>query len=163
MSYQRYVARTMLAATGLVVAFATFAEERILYRSVLPNGRIVYGDVPAENARRTEEIVVEPHPPNAQETEAGLRALALTRDQLLRDSTARIARLGQLENEVIDTYNELKEAQSRREAGREVREGDRQGRRLLAAYSLRQRALEDAVQQAQLRLDLLMRERTALR
>ena len=162
MSYQRYVARTMLAAAGLALALTTFAEERILYRSVLPNGRIVYGDVPAVDARSTEKIVVEPHPPNAEETEAGLRALALTRDQLLRDSTARIARLAQLENEVADAYNELKEAQSRREAGREVREGDRQGRRLLAAYSLRQRALEDAVRQAQLRLDRLLRERTAL-
>ena len=43
-----------------------------------------------------------------------------------------------------------------------MREGDRQGRRLLAVYSERQHALEGAVQQARLRLDRLLRERAAL-
>lgn len=162
MRLQRYVIRAVIAAAGLAVAFAALAEQRILYRSVLPNGRVVYGDAPAANARRTEEIVVEPHPLNPQQTEAALRALALTRDQLLRDAAARKARLGQLDNQIADASDELKEAESRREAGREVREGDRQGRRRLAVYFERQRALEGAVQQARLRLDRLLRERAAL-
>ena len=160
---ERLVVRAAIAAAGLAVAFAALAEQRILYRSVLPDGRVVYGDAPAANARRTEQIVVEPHPPNPQETEAALRALALTRAQLLRDAAARKARLGQLDNQVAETYDELREAESRREAGREVGEGDRQGRRLADAYFVRQRAVEGAVQQARLRLDRLLRERAALR
>lgn len=148
MSLHRRIVRTAIAFAGLAAAVAIHAEERILFKSVLPNGRVVYSDAPAPNAKRTEEITIEPH--------------ALTREQLLRDAAARTARLRQLDNQIADTYNEHKEAQSRREAGRDVQESDKQGRRLLATYFDRQRVLEGAVQQTRQRLDLLLSERSAL-
>lgn len=133
-----------------------------MYRSVLPNGRVVYGDAPAPTARRSEAITVERHPPNAQDAEAAGRALALSRQQLMRDADARAARIRQLDNQVGDTYDELQRAQVLREQGREVQEGDRQGRRWSARYAQRQQSLDAAVQQVQRRLDKLVGERAAL-
>lgn len=138
------------------------ADERLLYKSVLPNGRVVYGDAPAPNAKRSEEIFVERHAPNPEDAQAAQRALAMTRQQLLRDATARTARLKQLDNQIADTYGQLKDAESRREMGTEVQEGDRQGRRLASRYSQRQRVLEGAVERARQQLDRLVRERAAL-
>lgn len=138
------------------------ADERILYKSVLRNGHVVYGDAPAENARSNQQITVERHADDPQEAAAAQRALALTREQLLRDASARAARLKQLDNEVVDKYGELQDAMARREQGREIQAGDRQGRRLLAPYQQRQRDLQRAVDQARQQLEIRLQQRAAL-
>ena len=86
----------------------------------------------------------------------------MTRAQLLRDAAARAVRLKQLDNQIGDAYDELQNLRSKQLAGREVREGDRQGRRFSHQYAQRQRALLLAAAQAQQRLDNLVTERTAL-
>ncbi len=151
----------VLVIGGLLVHCAT-AEVRTLYRSVLPDGRVVYGDEPAPSAQRSQKIIVEPHPPNPQQAEAALRALSLTRAQLLRDAAARDARLKQIDNDIAEAYPALKEAEARRSQGQEMQEGDRQGRRLTSSYVERQRMLRIAEQQARQRLDRLLSERAAL-
>lgn len=161
----RLARMALCAATfsGLLgAAFAVRADERILYKSVLPDGRVVYADAPAPNAKRTEKIAVERHPPNPEDAAAAQRALTMTREQLLRDSATRAARLKQIDNQVDETYSELKRAQAAVEQGKEIQEGDRQGRRLLPAYFQRRQALAGAVQQARQRLDRLLAERRAL-
>lgn len=154
--------RLALGSGALGLALVASAEERLLYKSVLPNGRVVYGDAPAAQARRSEKISVEAHPPNPEDTAAGLRALTLSRQQLLRDAAARSARLRWLDNQIGTTYAELQEANAQRESGREVQDGDRQGRRLAGAYFARQRALEAAALAVRRRLDALLRERSAV-
>lgn len=158
----RLIARTVLAVSGVAVALAATGGERILYKSVLPGGRVVYGDAPASAATRSERIAVEIHPADSQDSEAGLRSLALTRQQLLRDSAARTARLKQLDKQIIATYGELNAAELLREQGREIQNGDRQGRRILGGFYERQRRLEGAAAQVRQRLDALVRERKAL-
>ena len=151
-----------ICVAGLASAFGAAADERTLYKSVLRNGRVVYGDAPTANARSTEQITVERHASDPQEAEAAQRALGLTREQLLRDAAARAARLKQLDNEIADAYGGLKDADTRRAQGRQVQAGDRQGRRLLASYLQRQRDLEGAAEQKRQQLEKLLQERAAL-
>ena len=154
--------RSVLAVALLGWALAASSAERTLYKSVLTNGRVVYGDAPDPQARRSEKISVEIHPSDPAQTEAGLRALAMTRQQLLRDAEARAARLRQLDRQIVTTYAELQAAEAERERGSAVQEGDRQGRRFSAAYLQRQRTLEASALQLRRSLDALLRERSAL-
>jgi hypothetical protein len=151
------------AVVGCSIAFGSCAAEQIFYRSVLSNGRIVYGDAPATGAKRTEKITVRSDTPSSEiDAAAAQRSLDMTRQQLLQDAAARSARLTQLETEIAAAYNQLKVSKEAREAGRDIQEGDRQGRRLLAPYWERQRSLETEVRQAQQRLDKLLAERAGL-
>ena len=109
-----------------------------------------------------EKISVEVHPPDAAQTEAGLRALAMTRQQLLRDAEARAARQRQVDRQIVTVYAELQAAEAERERGKAVQEGDRQGRRFSAAYLQRQSTLEAAALRQRRSLDALLRERSAL-
>jgi hypothetical protein len=98
-----------------------------------PNGRVIYGDTPTAGAKHTEKITVRTDTfSSAAAAETPKRALQMSRQHLLSDSAARNARLGQLESQIAETYSELQRAQAEREAGREVQEGDRQGRRQTA-------------------------------
>lgn len=151
-----------LVAASLLVALSSVAAERTLYKSVLPSGEVVYSDAPAPNAKRATAISVEPHPPNAQETKAAQQALASWRQQLLRDADKRAARVRQLDKLIDDASGELEGAELRREQGRVLQPGDRQGRRLSAGYSQRQQALDGATWKARQRLDDLVRQRAAL-
>lgn len=146
----------------LLGATSAGAEERILYRSVLAEGSVVYSDAPVAGARSSRRISVEPHPADERQALAAQRALALTRAQLLRDFEARTARLQQLDNEIASAYERLGQARLQQERGRGVRDGDRQGRRLTPPYWERQRALENAVTQHTRQLDALVRERAQL-
>lgn len=146
----------------MAAVFGARADERTLYRSVLPNGRVVYSDEPTPKAKSTEQITVERHAADPQAAEAAQRALGLTREQLLKDAAARAARLKQLDNEVGAAYSELKDADARLAQGRDMREGDRQGRRLLAPYVQRQRDLQGAADRKSQQLEKLLRERAAL-
>lgn len=146
----------------LAALFGARADERMPYKSVHPNGRIVCSDEPTPNAKTTEKITVERHAADPQAAEAAQRALGLTREQLLKDAAARSARQKQLDNEIDAIYSEFKDADARRAQGRGVQEGDRQGRRLLAAYTQRQRYLQRAADQKSQQLERLLRERAAL-
>lgn len=151
-----------LFVIGVAVALPAFAGTTTLYKSVLPNGRVVYSDEPVPKAKRSQKITVDPSPASPQQTADALRALSLTRAQLLRDASAKDARLKQLDNEITDAYSRLKDASATRLQGREIREGDRQSRRLLTPYFERQRKLELEEQQARERLDRLITERAVL-
>ena len=154
--------RAGVLVIGSCLPLCVAAEVRTLYRSVLPDGRVVFGDEPAPSAQRSRKITVEPHPPNPQQAEAALRALSLTRAQLLRDAAARDARLKQIDNDIADAYLALKDAEARRSRGQEVQEGDKQGRRLTSSFVERQRVLRISEQQARQRLDRLLSERGVL-
>ena len=154
----------VVAIAGCSIAFATGAAEQTFFKSVQPNGRVVYGDTPAAGAKRTEKITVRTDTLNSEaEAEAAKHALQMSRQQLLRDSAARSARLTQLESEIAATYSELQSAQAQRDAGREMQEGDRQGRRQTAQYWERQRRLDAALRHIRQALEKLLTERNALR
>lgn len=138
------------------------AGERIVYRSQMPDGRVLYGDAPVAGAKQSTRLLIERHAANPQQEEAAQRALALTRAQILRDADARAARLRQLDNLASDAYEGVRKAQEQREAGRNVMEGERQGRRLLPSYWDRQRELENRLRAVQQQLERILSERAAL-
>lgn len=162
-SWPLALVRTAAAVFALTVAFTAMADKQTLYKSVLPSGEVVYADSPHPGAKRTDELLVEPHPPDAQAAEAAQRDLATMREQLLRDADARSARTRQLDRDIASVAGQLRDAQARQEQGRAVQEGDRQGRRLVGPFWQRQQMLDNEVQRAQQALDALQRERAALR
>ena len=154
----------VVAIAGYSIAFGINAAEQTFFKSVQPNGRVVYGDAPTAGAKHTEKITVRTDTLNSEaEAETAKRALQMSRQQLLRDSAARSARLTQLESQIAATYSELQSAQSERDSGREMQEGDRQGRRQTAQFGERQRRLDAAVRQIRQNLEQLLAERNALR
>lgn len=154
----RFAALVLLCAA----ATATLADERTVYRSELRDGRVVYGDAPVPGARQSLRIQIERHAGNPQQEEAAQRALTLSRQQILRDADARSARLRQLDNEASDSYEAVRKAQQELESGSTVREGDRQGRRLLPSYWDRQRRLQLQLRAEQQRLESILEQRSAL-
>lgn len=143
----------------LVVAPLASGE---IYRSVTPDGRVIYSDQPPSDAARTEQIAAPPAPPADREREAAEQAdqNRATRAAIEEERRARTADVVAADKEVRDAELELAKARKRLEAGRVEQEGDRIGivgrrggsARQSDAYLGRVRALEADVAQAEARL-----------
>jgi len=137
----------------LVALLALPAAAQTLYKSTMPDGRIVYGDKPAPGAAKVEESKIEPSSKGlggstARETEA-LKELEKSRGK--REASG--AKLQAAEEA-------LRQAEAARAAGTEPLPGERVGTaggasRLNDAYYARQKKLNDAVENAQRNLDQL--------
>ena len=127
------------------------AVAQTLYKSTMPDGRVVYGDKPAPGAVKSEEQKPDTSkqgiiPPSAREKAT---AQSLERDRRMRD--ARSQRIEAAEKA-------LRDAEAARDAGKEPTAGDRIGtvkgnQRLTDAYWERQKRLEQAVEQARTNLE----------
>ena len=143
--------RTLAAAVCLLSASA-FAQT--VYKSIMPDGRVVYGEKPVAGAARTETL--EPVAPKAGIP--GLTAEEKARAaQIDRQRAAAGAVANESERELDDARRELQRAEAAREAGKEPLPGERigmagGGSRLNEAYHARQKSLEDAVADARRRL-----------
>ena len=137
----------------LVVLLVLPAAAQTLYKSTMPDGRIVYGDKPAPGAAKVEESKIDTSSKGLggstpRETEA-LQNLEKSRGK--REATG--ARLQAAEEA-------LRQAEAARAAGTEPLPGERVGTaggasRLNDAYYARQKKLDEAVQNAQRNLDQL--------
>lgn len=145
----------------LLLALALFppaAQAQPMFRSVMPDGKIVYGDKPAPGAKESKQLNLAPlniaSPPQAPDT--------------VQPSGAPADGLPQPANpnaEIAAARQRLEAAQKALNDGREQREGDRIGvakggagsSRLSEGYLDRVKALEDAVAAAQQRLDAAQR------
>jgi hypothetical protein len=136
----------------LVAALAAPAAlAQTLYKSTMPDGRVIYGDKPAPGAAKSEEQKPDTSkqgvvPPSAREKAT---AQSLEKDRLKRDAGA--ARIAAAEKAVRD-------AEAAQAAGKEPTAGDRQGtasgaQRLTDEYWARQKRLEQAVEQARANLE----------
>ena len=146
------------------MVFGSWAAQQTFYKSVQPDGRVVYGDAPTKGAVRTDKITVPVDTIGSEaDAAAARRALQMDRQKLLNDLAARTARRERLEIEIADASRRLKLAEAAFESGKSVGAGDRQGRQLTPQYWDRQRNLGIAVRQAQTVLDRLVAERDNLR
>jgi len=127
---------------------ATAAQGQAVFRSVMPDGSIVYGDKPAPGAKETKEVSLPPpniaKPPPAQPS-----APATTPRQAAPESA---------DDQVRNAERELQKAKAALEAGREPQPGERIGTaggasRLTDAYFERIKSLENAIAGAQKKLD----------
>lgn len=147
------IKRTLVALLALAAASA---HAQGIFRSVMPDGRVVYGDKPAPGAKESKPVVLQkpnialPTPPSASEPSPQQK------DFNAADADVKHAQV------------ELDRARSALAAGAEPQEGERTGTkggasRLTDAYSQRTKSLESAVAAAQARLDDARARRNAAR
>jgi hypothetical protein len=136
----------VIAGGMLAAALALQAGAQVLYKSTLPDGRVVYGDKPDPAAVKSELIKPDTKkigvvPPTSRET--------ATLNELER---ARIKREGG-DSRTRTAEEALQKAEAAREAGKEPLPGERLGTaggasRLTDDYWKRQKKLEEAVEAA---------------
>jgi hypothetical protein len=150
----------LLCALALAAAAAQGAD-RVVYKSVLPSGAVVYGDAPIPGARSVEQMVAPPPAP------AGGKPAA--RSPLADAADARWRALESTGEDISRAHRRLEAAKAAQEEGRAAGPGDISGtvyggrRRFSAAYVERQRALAAEVGAAQAELDAAIARRNALR
>jgi Domain of unknown function (DUF4124) len=150
-------------AIRLLVAAACFgsvgALAQTVFKSTMPDGRIVYGEKPAPGAVRVETL--EPLPPKS-----GIQGLTAEEKaragQIDRRRTGASAGASPGEHEFDEARRQLQQAEAAREAGKEPLPGERigiagGGSRLTEAYHARQKGLDDAVDAARKRVSAAQR------
>ena len=143
-----------LVVTGGILAAALLlqpAMAQTLYKSILPDGRIVYGDKPAPDAVKVEET-------RPDVSKGGIGGVTQREQEALKEmEKARVKREGG-EDKLRAAEQALRNAEAARAAGKEPLPGERIGTaggasRLNEAYDDRQRKLEEAVEKARRELE----------
>lgn len=156
------IVSVIAAFAAATAASLAGADERVLHRSVLPDGSVVYADTPVRGSQESTAIRVEPHPADPQA--AGRAQAALQQQQLatLRAADLRLARIGELDSQIAAAAVSHAAALRELEATRTPAEGDRQGRRLTAQYFQRSADAAAKVDAAARRLAALEQARAIL-
>jgi hypothetical protein len=145
--------RTPRKLIALLVFFSTCcvgADQ--VFKSTMPDGKILYGNEPVKGAKKVEKIT-----PSTQD--AGVRISTPQQIQELEQrQSQRQDESSRRQTEMDQLKNALKQAEEAREAGKEPHDGDfignaRGGMRLNEDYLERQKTLEANVQEARKRLD----------
>jgi hypothetical protein len=152
---------------GLLLALtAGGAAAQTVYKSTMKDGKIVYGEKPAPNAVKVEQMGVSSRPmstgdtPNAAPTESQQR--------MLQEGQNRQQNQQQAQAELQTAQQELQAAQQAVQNGVEPLEGERigtagGGTRFTDSYHLRQRQLADNLQRAQARYEAAVQKANSLR
>ena len=151
-----HMQQAILVIALALVATAAQAQNQPVYRSVMPDGRVIYGDKPAPGAKESKQVNLPP-PNISAPTPPG--SGGPTSQQQAADAADASVRAAQ---------QELQAAKAALESGREPREGERigtagGGSRLNDAYDQRIKSLEEAVAAAQKRLNDALDKRNAAR
>lgn len=141
------------AAAAAVLMWAASSWAQIIYKSTMPDGRVIYGAQPTPGAKRVETMTPKTDTtgvrPVGPKDEAGLQQREMKREQ----QAAR-------QNEVQQAEQALRDAEAAQTAGKEPLPGERQGTaggasRLTDEYWERQKALATAVAEARKRVEEL--------
>ncbi len=138
--------RTMrLALILLLPAFCAGAQAQAIYRSVMPDGKIVFGDKPAPGAKESKPVVLRPSNVATPGPTSGTGA------------TPRQQTLDGASNDANAAQQNLERARAALEAGREPgpdeRIGTKSGTRTTEGYDTRVKGLEQEVSNAQKQLE----------
>ena len=148
--------KTLISCSIVVLLFgASGVLAQPVFKSTMPDGKIVYGEKPVPGATKVDTIETPPAKAGigsalTQDEKARAEALAKQRQQT---ATADAVKLDQL----TQARNAVKQAESAAEKGKEPLPGERQGlagggSRLTEAYFARQKGLEDTLAAARKRL-----------
>jgi len=161
----------MILRTTLIVLLALAASgaaAQTIYKSVMPDGRIIYGNAPAKGAANIEQIQLTLPPPVEGATSATPQAPP-DANQSDRAPASRDAKWSTAEEEIRDAQAALSQAQANAKAGVAPIPGEMIGNannsfvRPSEAYFARQQQLADKVKEAQARVDQALAARNALR
>lgn len=129
----------------IVACLSAGAQAQAIYRSVMPDGKIVFGDKPAPGARESKPVVLRPSNSAMPGPTSG------------GDPSARQQNLDAATSEANAAQQNLERAKAALQAGREPtadeRIGTKTGTRTTDAYDQRIRALEQDVANAQKQFD----------
>lgn len=135
----------------LCAVLAPAALAQTLYKSTMPDGKVIYGDKPVPGAvkselQRPDTSKTGVAPPISREADT---AKTLEKDRLKREAS---------QGKMQAAEKALRDAEAAQAAGKEPTAGDRQGtvsgnQRLTDAYWERQKSLEQAVEQARKNLE----------
>jgi hypothetical protein len=151
-----------LALILFFAALCAIAQAQTIYRSVMPDGKIIFGDKPAPGAKESKPMALKP--PNTAQPEptsaqpgSNAGGAAPSRQQALESASG----------EVNAAQQNLDRARAALEAGREPtpdeRIGTKTGMRTTEAYDQRIKMLEQDVANAQRQLDEALRRRNEAR
>ncbi|HTS51876.1 MAG TPA: DUF4124 domain-containing protein [Burkholderiales bacterium] len=146
--------KLILPAVALAaLAWAASSWAQTIYKSTMPDGRVIYGTEPARGAKRVETMKP---PPDS----TGVQPVAPQDTQKLEQRTMQRERQEQRQDEVQQAEKALRDAEAAQAAGKEPLPGERMGTagggsRLTDEYWDRQKSLEAAVAEARKRLDEL--------
>lgn len=134
----------LLAASG--------ALAQAMYKSTMPDGKVIYGEKPAPGAKTVETIAAPPPAPGITIVTPAEKARADKAAQQRSEKTDAAQR------ELDAARKNLQEAEAALEAGKEPLPGERLGTagggsRLTDEYWARQKKLEQAVESARARLE----------
>jgi hypothetical protein len=158
----------LLIALSTAIAVAPSAAESI-YKSTLPDGRIVYGGKPEKGAAKVDKI--EPAPPvvevDPKTAEAQRQRDKEQVSELEKRLVARKAAREKAEGDIFAAKDAVTAAEKALATGKEPLPGERVstadgGSKLSEVYSERIKGLEDEVKAAKERLDKAYRDRSAL-
>jgi len=149
MSYNRFF--SVVAAACCCGLFLQPGAAQTLYKSTMPDGRVVYGDKPPPGAAKVEEIR-----PDTSKTGSGAAA-AREQESLKAMEKARLQR-DDSTDKVRAAEQKLRDAEAALAGGKEPLEGERigtagGGSRLSETYFERQRKLQASVEDARRELD----------
>jgi hypothetical protein len=129
-----------------------------VYKSTMPDGKVLYGNAPAPGAKKIEKMIT-----NTQD--AGVRiGTPEEKANVERRGGERQDEAARRQDEIEAARNALNQAEAELKAGKEPREGERSanargGTRLNEEYFARQKQLEDNVAEARKRLEQVQQER----
>lgn len=143
---------TMFAAFAAGIAVSLPAAAQAVYKSTMPDGRVIYGPQPQPGAKKVDKVGAPPSSTGATAITPGEREAAAKNAKARTDAQAGGG------NEVAAARDALKAAEAARAAGQEPLPGERIGTaggasRLTEDYFDRQKKLEADVQAAKRRLD----------
>lgn len=156
---------TVIFALFSLATFAqTAAQAPLIYRSVMPDGHVVFGDKPAPGAKESKPLVLRPAnistpgPTSAPNAAAGSNAgNAPSRQQSIETANGDL-------NEAKQNLERVKAVlESNREPKADERIGTKTGTRTTEAYEQRIKALEQDVATAQRQLEEAQARRNELR
>jgi hypothetical protein len=142
---------TGVLCASLLGLWAANAPAQVIYKSTMPDGRVIYGSEPAPGAKKVESMA-----PRTED--AGVRSSTPAQEQALQRRMSEREQRNAQQGDLAELEKAVKDAEAAQAAGREPLEGERVGTaggysKLTEAYWERQHELEQAVQDARKRLE----------
>ena len=142
------------AVVLLALALSATSSAQTIFKSIMPDGRVIYGEKPVPGAKKVEQFV-------PQTGNTGVKTISPQDQQRQsQDAAARVKRNEDRRAQIQEAQKALKDAEAAQLAGKEPLPGERIGTaggasRLEESYFARQQSLEAAVVAARKRLDEL--------
>ena len=142
--------KALAIVIGTLLLSSAALAAQTLYKSTMPDGKVIYSEKPAPGAKRVDTV----EPPPAK---TGITAATPQERDRASQAAAKAGAAAQPSGALDDARKALQKAEAARDAGKEPLAGERLGTaggasRLTEAYFERQKSLDGAVEAARKRV-----------